>query len=46
VLGKGRTMFEGMNARLDLTPIKSRTFGNGCVYLVYEPAAKVGSLAA
>ena len=36
VLGKGRTMFEGVN-KLDLKPVKSRTFGNGCVYLVYEP---------
>jgi dihydrofolate reductase len=46
VLGKGRTMFEGMKDRLDLKPVTSRTFGNGCVYLVYEPCAKAGSLAA
>ena len=37
VLGNGRTMFEGMKDKLDLKPVKSRTFGNGCVYLVYEP---------
>jgi len=36
-LGKGRTMFEGMKKKLPLKPTKSRTFGNGCVYLVYEP---------
>ena len=46
VLGKGRTMFEGMKDKLDLKPVKSRTFGNGCVYLVYEPGAKAGSFAA
>lgn len=44
VLGKGRTMFEGVRGKatqetLALKPTKSRTFGNGCVYLVYEPAA-------
>jgi len=44
VLGKGRTMFEGVRVKdtqetLALKPTKSRTFGNGCVYLVYEPAA-------
>lgn len=37
-LGAGRTMFEGMKDKLMLKPAKSRTFGNGCVYLVYEPA--------
>ncbi len=44
VLGKGRTMFEGIDkennqGKLAVKPTKSRTFGNGCVYLVYEPAA-------
>jgi dihydrofolate reductase len=38
VLGKGRTMFEGVKEKLPLKPTKSKTFGNGCVYLVYEPA--------
>jgi dihydrofolate reductase len=46
VLGKGRTMFEGIKATLELKPVKSRTFGNGCVYLVYEPGVKAESLAA
>ncbi|MBV8673759.1 MAG: dihydrofolate reductase [Acidobacteriaceae bacterium] len=45
VLGKGRTMFEGIKDKLDLKPVKSRTFGNGCVYLAYEPGAKAGSFA-
>jgi dihydrofolate reductase len=39
VLGKGRTMFEGMKEKLSLRPTKTRTFGNGNVYLSYEPAA-------
>jgi len=44
VLGRGRTMFEGVcekdnQEKLAVKPMKSRTFGNGCVYLVYEPAA-------
>ena len=38
VLGKGRTMFEGIGEKLALKPKTTRTFGNGCVYLVYEPA--------
>ena len=46
VLGKGRTMFEGIKDKLELQPVRSRTFGNGCVYLVYEPGAKTGSKAA
>ena len=39
VLGKGRTMFEGVKEKLSLRPTKTRTFGNGNVYLCYEPAA-------
>ncbi|HZD50286.1 MAG TPA: dihydrofolate reductase family protein [Silvibacterium sp.] len=38
-LGEGRTMFEGLKDKLSVKPTKSRTFANGCVYLVYEPAA-------
>ena len=37
-LGKGRTMFEGIKDKLAVKPARSRTFGNGCVHLVYEPA--------
>ena len=46
VLGKGRTMFEGIKDKLELKPVKTRAFGNGCVYLVYEPEAKAAARAA
>ncbi|HUJ27948.1 MAG TPA: dihydrofolate reductase family protein [Myxococcales bacterium] len=36
-IGAGRTMFEGA-PKLDLRLTRSRTFGNGCAFLVYEPA--------
>ena len=39
VLGKGRTMFEGIKEKLTLKLTKTRTFGNGNVLLCYEPAA-------
>lgn len=39
VLGKGRTMFEGIKEKLSLKLIKTRTFGNGSVVLWYEPQA-------
>jgi dihydrofolate reductase len=39
VLGKGRTMFEGAKEKLSLKLTKSRTFGNGNVYLCYQPVA-------
>jgi len=39
VLGKGRTMFDGIKERLPLKLTKSRAFGNGSVVLWYEPAA-------
>jgi dihydrofolate reductase len=38
-LGKGRTMFDGIEEKLDLRLTKSRTFKNGKVYLCFEPAA-------
>ncbi len=37
VLGKGRTMFDGIHDKLTLKLTKSRTFGNGNVFLCYEP---------
>jgi dihydrofolate reductase len=37
VLGKGRTMFEGINDKLNLKLIKTRAFGNANVLLCYEP---------
>jgi dihydrofolate reductase len=39
VLGQGRTMFEGVKKRLPLKRTKTRTFGNGNVFVCYEPAA-------
>ena len=39
VLGKGRTMFEGVKDRLTLKRTKTRTFKNGNVVLSYERKA-------
>jgi len=39
ILGKGRTIFAGVQEKLGLRLKKSRTFNNGCVYLCYEPVA-------
>ena len=39
VLGKGRTMFDGIKEKLSLKLTKSRAFGNGNVFLCYEPMA-------
>lgn len=36
VLGKGRTMFEGVKEKLTLRLTKTRAFGNGNVFLCYE----------
>jgi len=38
VIGKGKTMFEGIKRKLALRLTKTRTFGNGNVLLCYEPA--------
>jgi dihydrofolate reductase len=37
VLGKGRTLFEGLEDRLSLKLTRTRAFGNGNVLLCYEP---------
>jgi dihydrofolate reductase len=37
VLGKGRTMFDGIKEKLSLKLTKTRAFGNGNVLLCYEP---------
>lgn len=37
-LGKGRSMFEGLPAPVEMKLAKSRVFKNGKVFLVYEPA--------
>jgi dihydrofolate reductase len=39
VLGKGRTLFEGVREKLNLKLTTSRTFGNGTVFVCYQPAA-------
>ena len=39
VLGKGRTMFEGVKEKLNLKLTKTRSFSNGNVFLCYELAA-------
>jgi dihydrofolate reductase len=39
VLGKGRTMFDGVKDKLTLKRTRTRTFGNGNVLLCYEPMA-------
>jgi dihydrofolate reductase len=41
VLGKGRTMFEGITEKLSLRQTRSRTFRNGNVLLCYEPMASL-----
>lgn len=39
VLGKGRTLFEGVEQKHALRLFKTRAFGNGNVVLYYEPMA-------
>ena len=39
VLGRGRTLFDGIGQKLNLRLTKTRVFGNGNVLLCYEPAA-------
>jgi dihydrofolate reductase len=39
VLGKGRTLFDGLRKKLTLKLTKTRAFGNGNVFLRYEPLA-------
>jgi dihydrofolate reductase len=38
-LGNGKTLFEGISDQLNLKLVKSRVFGNGNVFLCYEPLA-------
>jgi dihydrofolate reductase len=38
ILGKGRTMFDGVRDKLNLSLTKTRAFGNGNVFVCYEPA--------
>ena len=39
VLGKGRTMFDGIKETLTLKLTRTRAFGNGNVLLCYQPMA-------
>jgi dihydrofolate reductase len=39
VLGKGTTLFEGVESKLTLKLTRTRTFGNGNILLCYEPLA-------
>jgi dihydrofolate reductase len=39
VLGKGKSMFEGINGRLSLKLTNTRSFGDGNVILCYEQMA-------
>jgi dihydrofolate reductase len=39
ILGKGRTMFDGIKEQLNLKLTKTRTFASGKTFLCYEPAA-------
>ena len=39
VLGKGRTLFEGVEGKIPLKLVHTRAFGNGNVVLCYEPMA-------
>ncbi len=39
VLGKGRTMSDGIKEKLTLKLTKTRTFGNDNVFMCYEPLA-------
>jgi dihydrofolate reductase len=40
ILGSGRTMFEGVEKKVDLRLTRSRAFANGNILMVYEPAGK------
>ncbi len=39
VLGEGRTMFEGVKGKMNLRLTRTRSFGNGNVFVCYEPKA-------
>jgi dihydrofolate reductase len=42
VIGKGKTMFEGVRDRFSLRLTKTRVFGNGNILLQYEPVPAQG----
>jgi dihydrofolate reductase len=40
VLGAGRSMFDGLKASVDLKLTTARRFGNGTIFLCYEPGVQ------
>ena len=42
-LGKGRTMFDGIQEKVPLKLTNSRTFGNGNVLLYYQPVGRTNA---
>jgi dihydrofolate reductase len=40
ILGKGKTIFRGINSRLNLTLVRTKIFRSGNVLLCYEPVNK------
>jgi len=41
VLGNGLPLFKNIRDRIDLKPLKTKTFGCGAIMLYYEPAKKM-----
>jgi dihydrofolate reductase len=39
VLGRGKSLFEGVRESIHLEHTRTRTFGNGCMLLCYRPRA-------
>ena len=40
IIGKGLPLFKNIQEKIDLTLLKTKTFGSGAVVLYYEPKAK------
>lgn len=40
IIGKGLSLFQNINDRINLTLIRTKTFGGGAVILYYEPSKK------
>jgi dihydrofolate reductase len=40
ILGQGRTMFDGVKDKLSLKLTRTRSFGNGNVFICYEPKGR------
>lgn len=46
ILGSGVSLFENISNRVNLTLLKTKTFGCGAVVMYYEPTVKIGSIEA